>query len=110
MRKDVKLGMAIGGGLIVLLVGYLLLAPPSNTNKKGTQFAKDGSANNIIDSAGPGDLIGNDEKSVKPAGESNNAVNTGSGNTATGGNSGSGNLSTGNRSGDNPGSNPAGGT
>lgn len=67
MRKDVKLGMAIGGGLIVLLVGYLLFAPPSNSNKKGTQFVGGGNGS-IIDTAGPGDLSGGvDEKSGKVA-------------------------------------------
>jgi nucleoid-associated protein YgaU len=68
MRKDVKLGMAIGGGLIVLLVGYLLLAPPSNTTKKGAQFA--GGTGSIIDPAAPGDLsTQQEEKPAKPVTE-----------------------------------------
>jgi nucleoid-associated protein YgaU len=55
MRKDVKLGMAIGGGLIAAMVGYLLFAPPANNNKKGTQLA--GGPTSIIDpgDAGAGD-------------------------------------------------------
>src|SRR5678815_5692357 len=59
MRKDVKLGMAIGGGLIALLVGYLLLGPAANNNKKGTQLAAggNGGATSIID---PGDGTGGD--------------------------------------------------
>ena len=32
MRKEVKLGMFIGGGLVALLIVYLLVTP---TNKKG---------------------------------------------------------------------------
>jgi len=74
MRKDVKLGMAIGGGLIVLLVGYLLFSPPANSNKKGTQLADGRSMPNIAESAGPGDLItggGQDDKSAKSSGEGN---------------------------------------
>jgi nucleoid-associated protein YgaU len=67
MRKDVKLGMAIGGGLIVLLVGYLLLAPPSNNTKKGAQFAGGAGAGSIIDPATTGELSGGgDEKPAKP--------------------------------------------
>ena len=31
MRKEVKLGMAIGGGLIAVLVVYLLVTPPANS-------------------------------------------------------------------------------
>lgn len=54
MRKDVKLGMAIGGGLIAVLVGYLLFAPP--TNKKGAQFANAGEVGSIIDQQNPGEL------------------------------------------------------
>ena len=38
MRKEVKLGMAIGGGVVGLLVVYLLVAPPGNA-KKGVQLA-----------------------------------------------------------------------
>lgn len=53
MRKEVKLGMAIGGGLVALLVAYLLIAPPSN-NKKGAQLA--GGATNVVDVTQPGDL------------------------------------------------------
>lgn len=72
MRKDVKLGMAIGGGLIVLLVGYLLLAPPSNNTKKGAQFAGGGGAGNIIDPAAPGDLsTQQQEDKPKPVVEGN---------------------------------------
>src|SRR5689334_175254 len=70
MRKDVKLGMAIGGGLIVLLVGYLLFAPPSNGNKKGAQFVGGTGSPNIIDGGQSGELTSNgggDEKSTKGA-------------------------------------------
>src|SRR5437763_498905 len=60
MRKDVKPGMAIGGGLISVLVGYLLFAPPAANNKKGTQLvnANGGSAprGSIIDPPAPGEL------------------------------------------------------
>lgn len=46
MRKEVKLGMALGGGLVALLVAYLIVAPPSD-HKRGAQLATgDGS---IID-------------------------------------------------------------
>jgi nucleoid-associated protein YgaU len=67
MRKDVKLGMAIGGGLIAILVGYLLFAPPSNNNKKGTQLAGGGNPS-IIDTAGPGDLTGGAESAPQQGG------------------------------------------
>src|SRR4051794_40379031 len=83
MRKEVKLGMAIGGGLIALLVAYLLVAPPSN--KKGTQLASGGAgAGSIIEGGAPGDLIpgngsGADDKSAA------NPKNTGDGATSTGG-------------------------
>jgi nucleoid-associated protein YgaU len=55
MRKEVKLGMTLGGGAAALLVGYLLVAPPANNNKKGAQFAGGGSGS-IIDNSQPGDL------------------------------------------------------
>jgi nucleoid-associated protein YgaU len=46
MRKEVKLGMALGGGLVALLIAYLIVAPPSD-HKRGAQLATaDGS---IID-------------------------------------------------------------
>jgi nucleoid-associated protein YgaU len=51
MRKEVKLGMAIGGGLIAVLVVYLLVAPPAN--KSGAQLA--GGGGSIIDGSQPGD-------------------------------------------------------
>ena len=38
MRKEVKLGMALGGGLVALLVAYLIVAPPSD-HKRGAQLA-----------------------------------------------------------------------
>ncbi|HEY7119327.1 MAG TPA: LysM domain-containing protein [Tepidisphaeraceae bacterium] len=38
MRKEVKLGMALGGGLIALLIAYLLVAPPTS-NKRGAVLA-----------------------------------------------------------------------
>ena len=70
MRKDVKLGMAIGGGLIVLLIAYLLFTPPATNNKKGTQLASGGGMGNIIDPSGPGDLSAGEEKPIaKPVGE-----------------------------------------
>jgi LysM repeat protein len=47
MRKEVKLGMALGGGLVALLIAYLIVAPPSD-HKRGTQLVgADGT--NIID-------------------------------------------------------------
>src|SRR5690349_5634163 len=54
MRKEVKLGMTLGGGAVALLVGYLLVAPPSN--KKGTQLVGSGGGGSIIDNSQPGDL------------------------------------------------------
>jgi nucleoid-associated protein YgaU len=54
MRKEVKLGMAIGGGLIAVLVVYLLVAPPAN--KSGAQLAGGGGGGaSIIDGSQPGD-------------------------------------------------------
>ena len=50
MRKEVKLGMTIGGGLIALLVVYMLVAPP-NQNKAGAQLATGDKGGNIIDPA-----------------------------------------------------------
>jgi nucleoid-associated protein YgaU len=48
MRKEVKLGMTIGGGLIALLVVYMLVAPPSQ-NKGGALLATNDKGGNIID-------------------------------------------------------------
>jgi nucleoid-associated protein YgaU len=45
MRKEVKLGMAIGGGVVALLIVYLLVAPPSG-GKKGAQFVSAGGNGN----------------------------------------------------------------
>jgi LysM repeat protein len=56
MRKEVKLGMAIGGGLIAVLVVYLFVAPPAN-NKNGTQLVTNGGNGSIIDVAQPGEPI-----------------------------------------------------
>ena len=49
MRKEVKLGMALGGGLVALLIAYLIVAPPSD--KRGVQLVTTGAdgATNIID-------------------------------------------------------------
>jgi nucleoid-associated protein YgaU len=64
MRKEVKLGMAIGGGLIAVLVVYLFVAPPPN-NKNGAQLATGGAGGgNIIDVAQPGEPL-----SSAPAGD-----------------------------------------
>jgi LysM repeat protein len=49
MRKEVKLGMTIGGGLIALLVVYMLVAPPSSQNKGGTQLVVNDKGGDIID-------------------------------------------------------------
>jgi len=49
MRKEVKLGMAIGSALLAVLVVYLLVTPP-NKNKGGAQLA----GGSIIDNAGNG--------------------------------------------------------
>jgi nucleoid-associated protein YgaU len=46
MRKEVKLGMGLGGGLVALLVAYLIVAPPSD--KHGTQLVT-GEGGSIID-------------------------------------------------------------
>jgi nucleoid-associated protein YgaU len=47
MRKEVKLGMGLGGGLVALLVAYLIVAPPSD--KHGTQLVTNEVGGNIID-------------------------------------------------------------
>jgi nucleoid-associated protein YgaU len=76
MRKEVKLGMAIGGGLIALLVVYLLVAPPAN-NKKGTQLV---GGQSIIDpqSGDPGPAV--DDKTA--AAKATNDPAAGTPNTA----------------------------
>ncbi|MDB5321344.1 MAG: Peptidoglycan-binding LysM [Phycisphaerales bacterium] len=59
MRKEVKLGMAIGGGLIAVLVVYLFVAPPAN-NKNGAQLATGGGAGgngSIIEITQPGEPL-----------------------------------------------------
>jgi nucleoid-associated protein YgaU len=83
MRKDVKLGMAIGGGLIVLLIGYLLFTPPAANNKKGTQLAIGGGNGSIIDSSGPGDLSTGDGPGVKAVNDNPGAGNVSGGNPVT---------------------------
>ncbi len=77
MRKDVKLGMAIGGGLIVLLIAYLLFTPPASNNKKGTQLANNGGMGNIIDPSGPGDLSAGEDKSTAKTGTEGGASSNG---------------------------------
>src|SRR5690242_1093785 len=73
MRKEVKLGMAIGGGLIAVLVAYLFFTPPTNNNKNGTQLVGANGANgSIIDVAQPGETLaasaaGVDDKNAAPA-------------------------------------------
>jgi nucleoid-associated protein YgaU len=73
MRKEVKLGMAIGGGLIAVLVVYLLFTPPTNNNKNGTQLAGANGANgSIIEIQQPGEPLsgaaaGVDDKGTAPA-------------------------------------------
>jgi LysM repeat protein len=47
MRKEVKLGMALGGGLVALLVAYLIVAPPSD-HKHGAQLATGGDGQQSI--------------------------------------------------------------
>jgi nucleoid-associated protein YgaU len=77
MRKEVKLGMAIGGGLIAVLVVYLFVAPPAN-NKNGAQLAGANGANgSIIEIQQPGEPLsgaaaGVDDKgsaAAKPSGD-----------------------------------------
>jgi len=79
MRKEVKLGMAIGGGLIALLVVYLLVAPPAN-NKKGTQLV---GGQSIIDpqSGDPGPA-GDDKTAAAAAAKPGNDAAAGTPNTA----------------------------
>lgn len=88
MRKEVKLGMAIGGGLIAVLVVYLLVTPPAN-NKNGAQLAGANGANgSIIEIQQPGEPLsgaaaGTDDKgaaAVKPTGDAGG----GGGQAATG--------------------------
>jgi len=79
MRKEVKLGMVIGSGLIALLVVYLLVAPP-NPTKKGAGLANGDPAYNAGGTGGsevgvPGDLATDDQGGARsivsaPAGES----------------------------------------
>jgi nucleoid-associated protein YgaU len=54
MRKEVKLGMGLGGGLVALLVAYLIVAPPSD--KHGAQLVT-GEGGSIID---PPNVAGGD--------------------------------------------------
>src|SRR3954464_14302920 len=77
MRKEVKLGMAIGGGLIAVLVVYLLVTPPAN-NKNGAQLAgANGTDRSIIEIQQPGEPLsgaaaGTDDKgtaAAKPTGD-----------------------------------------
>jgi nucleoid-associated protein YgaU len=68
MRKEVKLGMTIGGGLIALLVVYMLVAPP-NQNKVGAQLATGDKGGNIIDTAQTSDSTTvSDEKTSSQTG------------------------------------------
>lgn len=69
MRKEVKLGMGLGGGLVALLVAYLIVAPPSD--KHGTQLVT-GEGGSIIDApnAAGGDGSGApvpDDKGTAPS-------------------------------------------
>ena len=56
MRKEVKLGMGIGGGVVAILVVYLLVAPPG-TGKKGVQLVGAGGNGNgnLVDPSQTGD-------------------------------------------------------
>jgi nucleoid-associated protein YgaU len=80
----VKLGMAIGGGLIAVLVVYLLVTPPANNNKNGASLAGANGANgSIIDVSQPGEPLaasaaGIDDKgssatAAKPTGDTGTA-------------------------------------
>jgi LysM repeat protein len=68
MRKEVKLGMALGGGLVALLVAYLIVAPPSD-HKRGAQLAT-ADGQNIID---PSSQSGGDSAAT-PAGDDKSAA------------------------------------
>ncbi len=83
MRKEVKLGMVIGGGLVALLVVYLLVTPPGN--KKGANLANGDPAMTGSGSSGdvaqPGDLTSDDQvggKTGAVAGGTSPAPKTGS--------------------------------
>jgi len=69
MRKEVKLGMALGGGLVALLVAYLIVAPPSD-HKRGTQLVT-ADGQNIID---PSAQSGGDAAPTAPVVEDKPAV------------------------------------
>jgi nucleoid-associated protein YgaU len=77
MRKEVKLGMTLGGGVVAALVGYLLVAPPAN--KPGTTLAGAGDAaaganGSIIEPQQPGELqAGNTDRVPANAAQPNAA-------------------------------------
>lgn len=65
MRKEVKLGMALGGGLVALLIAYLIVAPPSD-HKRGTQLVTADGQQSIID---PSAQSGGDAAPTTPVAE-----------------------------------------
>lgn len=87
MRKEVKLGMVIGSGLIALLVVYLLVAPPNN--KKGAGLANGDPAHNggagAGDLAQSGDPVSEEPAPIRPVvATPADTGNTSSGNVASG--------------------------
>jgi nucleoid-associated protein YgaU len=64
MRKEVKLGMALGGGLVALLIAYLIVAPPSD-RKHGVQLVGTDGASIIDPSAQSGGDTGAAEDANK---------------------------------------------
>jgi LysM repeat protein len=62
MRKEVKLGMALGGGLVALLIAYLIVAPPSD-HRRGTQLVTADGQQSIID---PSSQSGGDAAPAAP--------------------------------------------
>ena len=63
MRKDVKLGLAVGGVLLAVLVVYALVVPGNSGNQPGAEVAQGDSATGA-DSTSAGATVG---YNVRPA-------------------------------------------
>ena len=94
MRKDVKLGLAVGGVLLAVLVVYVLVVPGTNSNQAGatlenldgSEAQTDGSAESIAqgETKPPGDSSGTStqDQQTKSGGETADAGTAGGANGA----------------------------